>query len=201
MKVIEFFGMPRSGKTTAIEVMESFLKQNGQRVRLVYEGARISPLDKSDRFNYHSWSFHNTVNRILEAKLDHYDFILVDRGVLDHMAFLGGIKKQCKGKDIQTTFNYYSEFLQLQDRELYFTVNPKEAIKREGKNKPFVGRVFEKSFLQGLLDSYEKVVVHAQDNKRNILKIDGNNDLDYNLNSIIKLSQDLLQEKLKGGEK
>ena len=65
MNVIEFMGMPRAGKTTALEIMESYLKTCGARVRTVYEGARICPLDKSDRFNYHSWSFHNTINRIL----------------------------------------------------------------------------------------------------------------------------------------
>ena len=51
MNVIEFMGMPRAGKTTALEIMESYLKTFGARVRTVYEGARICPLDKSDRFN------------------------------------------------------------------------------------------------------------------------------------------------------
>ena len=39
MKVVEFFGMPRSGKTTGIEIVESYFKQKGARVRTLYEGA------------------------------------------------------------------------------------------------------------------------------------------------------------------
>ena len=194
MKVVEFLGMPRAGKTTAIEVAESYLKKEGARVRTVYEGARVCPLDKSDRFNYHSWSFHNTVNRILEARLDHYDYILVDRGILDHMAFLRAIKENCL-TDTLITKKYYESFLDLQDFEILFLVSPEEAIKRESKNKPFVGRVFNQPFLERLKESYEGVVEYFEYYKRNITRINGNDDLSLNLEKVLNFFKDL-----KGGD-
>lgn len=189
MKVIEFFGMPRAGKTTAIELVESYLKKEGANIRLVYEGARVSPLDKKDRYNYNAWSFHNTVNRILEARLDHYDFILVDRGVLDHLAFTGSLS--CEEHSMENTTRYYSEFLGLQDQEIYFTVKPEEAIRREKKHKPFLGRVFDKGFLENLIRSYEKTVYDAKEQGRDIIEVDGNLDFETNMHKMLEYAKNL----------
>ncbi|MDP1696068.1 MAG: hypothetical protein Q8L29_04085 [archaeon] len=187
MKVIEFLGMPRAGKTTAIEIMESYFKHEGKRVRVVYEGARVSPLDKSDRYNYNAWSFHNTVNRILEARLDHYDFILVDRGILDHFSFLEAITKH---KDATSAKEYYLSFLNLQDKEIFFSINPEEAIKREKKHKPFLGRVFNKLFLEQLLFSYNRTIDFARSNLcRKLIHIDGTKKFEDNYQEVIRIAQ------------
>ena len=45
MKVIEFLGIPRVGKTNALEVEESCLKKEGANVRIIVEGVSICPLD------------------------------------------------------------------------------------------------------------------------------------------------------------
>jgi len=190
MKAIEFFGMPRSGKTTGIEIVESYFKQKGARVRTVYEGARVSPLDKSDRFNYNSWSFHNTTNRILEAREDHYDFILIDRGILDHLAFLDAIQSQCEGKDLEATAQYYKQFRDIQDIELFFTVEIDEAIRREVKHKPFIGRVFQRDFLEGLERAYQTTVSEAQ-RTRKIRTIDGNKSSKNNLRVMLEIVKTL----------
>lgn len=193
MKVIEFLGMPRAGKTTAVEIVESVMKREGRKVRTVYEGARVCPLDKSDRYNYHSWSFHNTVNRILEARLDNYDFILVDRGVLDHMAFLQAIKPSCT-REIEPAFEYYKGFLELQDEELFFTVSPEEAIRREAKSKPFVGRVFNTDFLSRLGNAYQQVLDYAAGAGRNVEVVDGNCKLADNVARMLEYSERLAKK-------
>ena len=155
MRVIEFLGMPKSGKSTAIEIAESYLKKQGKRVRTVYEGARVSPLDKKDRFMYNAWSFHNTVNRILEAKLDHYDFILVDRGVHDHAVFADAIKDMCDER-MHLVQEYYRMFWRVEDEALLYMLTPDEATERERKNNPFLGRVFDRNFLVNLYACYEE---------------------------------------------
>ena len=149
-------------------------------------GLRVSPLDKSDRFNYNSWSFHNTTNRILEAREDHYDFILIDRGVLDHLAFLAAIRSQCEGKDLEATTQYYKQFREIQDTELFFTVDIKEAIRREVKNKPFIGRVFQTDFLERLERAHQTVVDDAQ-KKREIRIVDGNKSSENNLRVMLDI--------------
>ncbi len=155
MKVIEFLGMPKSGKSTALEIAESFLKREGKRVRTVYEGARVSPLDKSNRFMYNAWSFHNTVNRILEARLDHYDYILVDRGVHDHMVFAEAIKNMCEQR-MHLVQEYYRMFWEIEDEHFLYMLSPEEAISRERKHNPFLGRVFEMDFLTNLYACYSE---------------------------------------------
>jgi len=156
-RVIEFLGMPKAGKSTAIEFAESYLKHAGKKVRVIYEGARISPLDKSDRFNYNSWSFHNTLNRLMESRLDSYDFVLIDRGVFDHIAFGIAIETFCSERSIQIANEYYKLFSGLEDEAWLFGLPPDEAVRRERKHNPLLGRVFDLGFLSGLAKSYRFV--------------------------------------------
>jgi thymidylate kinase len=192
MQVIEFLGMPRAGKTTALEVMESYMKKEGAKVRTIYEGARICPLEKSDRYNYNSWSFHNTINRILESRLDGYDFILIDRGILDHMAFLNVIDGYID-KDKGSTFDYYKNFLKLQDKEIFFDANPDTAIKRECKHKPseVVGSVFKIEFLKKLRDSYNEVINKGL--TKELYIINGEDNFKKNLDKILYFSKKFLK--------
>jgi thymidylate kinase len=166
MKDIEFMGMPKAGKTTAIEIVESYLKKKGKKVRVIYEGARISPLDKRDRFYYNAWSFHNTINRILESRLDHYDFILIDRGVYDHLAFADSVKAFCKENSFLASSVYYELFGSLEDFILVYLLNPKDAIQRERKHNPFLGRIFSGDFLEVLYASYNSLINQFKDDKR-----------------------------------
>jgi thymidylate kinase len=189
MKVIEFFGMPKAGKTTAIEVAESYLKNDGKKVRTVYEGARISPLDKKDRFMYNSWSFHNTINRILEARLDNYDFILVDRGVLDHIAFWKAISLICQDHKYNEIHDYFSNFIGLEDLKILFMLSPQEAIERERKNNPFLGRVFAGDFLKSLYGAYRSTASEFQDNK--LVEINGGNNIKTNLEKLMGIFKEL----------
>lgn len=39
MEIIEFAGMPKSGKTTTIEIAESYLKREGKKVR-IFDGSK-----------------------------------------------------------------------------------------------------------------------------------------------------------------
>jgi len=196
MKTIEFLGMPKAGKTTAIEIAESYLKQNGKIVRTVYEGARISPLDKEDRFMYNSWSFHNTVNRILEAKLNDYDVILVDRGIFDHIAFWRAICKYGERVDSCGVEEYFSNFLKLEDQAIVFTLSPEEAIKRERKNNPYLGRVFNKAFLKRLESAYEMISAC-----NDLIKIDGSNSLEENSERMLDIIKNLNNQVSNGKKK
>lgn len=184
MIVIEFLGMPKAGKTTAIEILESFLKNLGKKVRIIYEGARVSPLDKKDRFLYNSWSFHNTLNRILEAKLNNYDFILIDRGVYDHIAFVNAIENFTSMKNVESCEEYYKLFEEIEDYIFLYQLNPNKAIEREAKHNPFLGRIFSVDFLKKLYNSYEKVSKDLIENKKFKL-FNGENSCDENSKNLL----------------
>lgn len=184
MKVIEFMGMPKAGKTTAIEVAKGYLKKNNKKVRVVYEGARVSPLDKNERFLYNSWSFHSTINRILEARLNYYDFILIDRGVYDHIAFSRTNGVFDKKNDYSNSINYYKKFGSLEDKIFLYMLKPGKAIEREKKNNPFLGRVFNEKFLTELYNSYTDLYLEILSDK-NIALFNGEKSLDENTSELI----------------
>jgi len=190
METIEFLGMPKAGKSTCLEIAESYLKKQGKRVRTIYEGARICPLDKGDRFMYNAWSFHNTVNRILEARIDNYDFALVDRGIYDHLTFANSIKNFSLGYDFSKVLEYYKMFEGLEDELFLFMLNPKEAIKRERKNNPFLGRVFNLDFLNDLYDQYNNTYNRVK-KLRNIEYFKGENKREQNAKRLIELIDSL----------
>ncbi len=196
MKVVEFMGMPKAGKTTAIEVAESYLKFKDKKVRIIYEGARVSPLDKQDRFLYNSWSFHNTLNRVLEARLDHYDFILVDRGVYDHVAFTKAIEVFGNKKNCNIARDYYKTFGNLEDNILLYLLKPEDAVKREVKHNPFLGRVFKGDFLERLHSSYSEVYSEISKD-REVKLFDGSNNLDSNTSDLILYFENLCKGDLK----
>ncbi len=158
LKCIEFMGMPKSGKSTQLEILKTRLeKEKGARVREIYEGARISPLNKADnRFLYNAWSFHNTLNRLLEARLDGYDYLLIDRGVYDHLAFTEALheSKQITDKQYIAQLEYFKQFTDLEDVVLMFLINPAEAMHRENKHHNFIGRVMNEDFLSKLKEAY-----------------------------------------------
>ncbi len=186
MKVIEFFGMPRAGKTTGIETLETSLKHAGKRVRIICEGARICPIDKEDnRFNYHSWSFHNTINNLIEALQMRFDYVLVDRGVLDHIAFIRALEGTSQ-RAIDAE-KYYSSFLGLQDKEVFFNLDPNLAIERERVHKPILGRVFNTSFLNALQQSYSGVIKEFTKRGRDIMLIDESQSYEENVNRVLRV--------------
>lgn len=195
MKVIEFMGMPKAGKTTAIEVAESYLKKNNKKVRVIFEGARISPLDKEPRFLYNSWSFHNTMNRILEARLNDYDFLLIDRGIYDHVAFSEANDIFCDKNKTQIAREYYKLFGELEDKIFLYMLSPEEVIYRERKNNPFLGRVFNKEFLGRLYDSYSDLYLEIL-SERDIILFDGRKNLEENSNELILNFDNLFKEKV-----
>lgn len=159
MKIIEFMGMPKAGKTTQIEIVEKVLRDEKKlKVRAIHEGARICPLDKEDRFHYNAWSFHNTANRILEARLCKYDYLLIDRGVYDHIAFTQALFDSghiTRSQYVAQT-SYFHEFGALEDAVMMFKVSPEESMKRENKHQERRGRVMNSRFLMMLNSAYLK---------------------------------------------
>ncbi len=159
-KIIEFFGMPKAGKSTQIEILETYLKREKRRkVRVVHEGARICPIDKQERFLFHVWSLNNTINKVIEAKQQDFDYILVDRGIIDHIAF-GDALFQAKliSKSQKNTLEKYAkEFLKFEDVAFSCVVPPEEAIRREQKYHKSLGRVINMDFLTVLFNSYNNI--------------------------------------------
>lgn len=195
---IEFMGMPKAGKTTQMEILESNLKEKGYTVRCIYEGARVSPLDKKDYFLFNSWSFNNTTNKILEAKLYDTDYILIDRGVYDHTAFSKALRKSNRitSKEADDSISYFRHFYDIEDLVFLFAVPPEVSLRREFKHKNTgFGRVLNPDFLKTLFDAYLDV---ENEIEKDHLVIDGTKKLKENSREMMEKinSQEKKVEKI-----
>ena len=162
MESIEFMGMPKAGKSTQLELIETFLKHEKRvSVRTIYEGARVCPIDKKTRFQHNAWSFHNTTNRLMEAQLTDPDYLLIDRGVYDHIAFTQALYRsgQITTEQYEAQARYFREFGFLEDSVIALMINPDEAMKREMKYHQFCGRVMNDNFLALLYEAYKETTL------------------------------------------
>ena len=185
MEVVEFMGMPKAGKSTQVELTETFLKhQKKARIRNIYEGARICPLDKSERFLYNAWSFHSTVNKLIEARISNFDYILLDRGVYDHIAFTHALyrSEQINEKQFEAQVKYFQEFTSLEDFVLVFMLEPEEVINRENKYYQLTGRVINLDFLTRLHNAYTEIILGIE---KRLCLIDGSRPLENNIEEVL----------------
>ena len=161
MKVIEFMGMPRTGKSTQFQLVETVLRyQEHKKVRCLYEAVKACPLERDNRFIYNSWSFHHTVNKLMEARGGDTDFVLVERGVWDHIAFSSALYLNGKITEEQSAAQskYCEQFGFLEDKVFVFMVDPETSVKREQKHHRLQGVVINMDFLSCLHKAYEKTI-------------------------------------------
>ena len=160
MIVIELSGMPRAGKSSHMEILESRLKdKEGKLVRCIHEGIKFCPLDKRDVFAYTTWSFHYTANAIMEARSMPFDYILIDRGIYDHLAFAVAYyaSDALTEKQYISQKNYFYAFKELEHLVFTFLVSPETSLERRRKIHLYNGRVMNASFLQKLSAAYHNI--------------------------------------------
>lgn len=84
--IVEFDGMPSSGKTTIIRALDKYLRHNGWRVFPPQEGAqaiRHIPRDAS-LAQYNICTALYSIQKIMDVSYTHtYDILLLDRGIFD----------------------------------------------------------------------------------------------------------------------
>ncbi len=88
--IIEFAGLPRSGKTTIAELVADYFRRTGVETRLYKEGAIRSPVPRTDRVDIAAWIANTALNSVLEASTSHgkHSLSVLDRGLFDALAFI-----------------------------------------------------------------------------------------------------------------
>lgn len=155
----EFAGMPKSGKTTVLDVVVHFLKRKGYRVEEYHGGGRYSPIDKSAIASLNVYLACKATEFILtssEKEKVYSRIYVLDRGLFDRMLFTRALKEM-KAID-EREFESVSKFLCMSrtmnrlDGVFLFVTSPELSIERENKNKLIVrtGRVMNSDFLSTL---------------------------------------------------
>ncbi len=76
--VIEFSGSPKSGKTTAINVLSLFLRRNGFRVEVFTERASVSPIgNKKGHPDFNVWVSCASLQGMIESAEKSIDLFIL----------------------------------------------------------------------------------------------------------------------------
>lgn len=159
--LVEFTGTPEAGKTTCIKTILNRFSENGISVQYIQESAEIvsySNIPKKS-FEAHLSMRLKTIDKIINAKYENYDLVLIDRGLLDGifytMKFL---------VDNPNNYNECQKLIELLDclktkiapnLLVIFKAQPETAIKRKGHEGSLVNLSFCKDF-NTLLVSFQQ---------------------------------------------
>jgi predicted NUDIX family phosphoesterase len=86
--IIEFSGSPKSGKTTAINVLTLFFRRNGFRVETFAERASVSPIvGKKGHPDFNIWVTCASLLGMIESVEKSVDLFILDRGIFDGLVW------------------------------------------------------------------------------------------------------------------
>lgn len=82
-KIVEFAGLPRSGKTTAASGLKRFLESEGSKVYLVKERASLCPIPGKLHPDFNLWTSLSFLREFLIARNTGCHYVIADRGIFD----------------------------------------------------------------------------------------------------------------------
>src|SRR5579862_7896302 len=85
--IIEFSGLPKSGKTSTISILQLFLKRNGIKAEVYTERASLSPIKKKMHLDFNVWVSCASLEGMLEALHKDIDVFILDRGIFDALVW------------------------------------------------------------------------------------------------------------------
>jgi thymidylate kinase len=128
--VIEFAGTPRAGKTTAIEGLRERFDRDGRGVLVVEEQAQHCPVPDKRNPDFNRWTYAATMQRIVAARYECTDVVLVDRGPFDTLAW----NELYPSKNRETyAAALRAEVVELVGLVVVMTVSPEKAMERDGR--------------------------------------------------------------------
>ena len=146
--VLEFAGVPKAGKTTAVTQVERFLKRCGFRVRTVVERASVCPIRDKKLAAFNVWTACTTLAQVLEQTqpppkpgdrngigAGDIDVLFLDRGLFDAvnwftvMERFGRISRQ--ERETIEKFLLMDDWVNRISGVVVMTTSAKEALKRE----------------------------------------------------------------------
>ena len=138
--VIEFAGVPKAGKTTTLNSIQTFLKRCGFQTEVVVERASICPIRDKQHPNFNVWTVCTTLAQILEKTQEppregDPDILILDRGIFDSICWMNMMKKlnriNEKDQKIIEQFLLIEDWCKRLSAVIVMTASPKDSMKRE----------------------------------------------------------------------
>lgn len=165
--IVEFAGLPRSGKSTCITIAKHFLRRNGMAVFSPAEGASIAPEFLKDQLlHYNVWAACYALMTILEGlhirQPEKYDVVFLDRGLFDAICWVRFLQASQRPPLSKAEMRSVTRFLRVAqwktsvDLVCLFTSGVDESFKREhaGMLIRRGGMATNKDSLRRLLKNY-----------------------------------------------
>lgn len=183
--IVEFAGLPRSGKSTNIDITRHYFSRRGVAVKVIGEAIRFCPFGICHRVEIACWAANYALNAVLDASLDIDPKMLTlqDRGLFDALTFLRLLWREgfITESDLSRLNQYFADrrWTQHVDLVILFDVEPQVALGRDlaqqiaqelhepGKNfDGLPGLITNELTLQTLQDCYRESKLAFRDRFR-----------------------------------
>lgn len=183
--IVEFAGLPRSGKSTCIDAARHYFSRHEITVKMAGEPIRFCPFGSQYRVEIACWAANLALNTVLEASLgtSPETLTLQDRGLFDALAFPRLLWKESYiSRDTLSCLEEYCanrRWTECVNLVILFDVEPEAVLERDmaryiarqvyGEDLP--GVITNESTLQALRDCYNEIRADFRD-RFNIKKLD-----------------------------
>lgn len=176
-KIIEFTGLPNSGKTTLIHRLAEELPKHGFTVDVMREDAEIVPNTIPKKtWARNMWITFGQLQSLITANHSVSDFVLLDRGIYDALFWAKFMNHQgaCTNAESVSMTNILSELRDLYglnpDYVFVINVSVEESVKRRmGISRD---TVYSKNDFLGQYLDYQDKFFETVKGKANIITID-----------------------------
>lgn len=182
--IIEFTGLPKSGKTTVSNSLSLFLRRNDIPPYIVDERASVCPIPNKNIPEFNIWTGCTTLANLLKCKYEKkYSVIILDRGIFDSLIWMNLLFKE--GKLTNDDFCRIEKFLLLErwikyvDLVIYMYCEVQTALKREYKDllTKKEGSIMNENILKNFLKTAEECIIKYKSHFNKIIVIDTTNTL------------------------
>ena len=184
--VLEFAGVPKAGKTTTLNQIQTFLKRCGFRVEVVVERASVCPIRDKKHANFNVWTACTTLAQILQktqtpAQPDDPDIVILDRGLFDAVCWFAVMERLARIRRAER--DQIEQFLLMEDWRwritgvIVMTAAPRVSMEREKGDLPVQGSggsIMNEDVLRQMLDTTRETVTRLGEHFR-IFEIDTSN--------------------------
>lgn len=156
--IVEFSGLPKSGKTTVVNSLALFLRRNQIPTVIITERATVCPIKNKEHPDFNIWTGCTSLINMLNYKQrdDNY-VIIIDRGIFDTLIWLNLLNQSGKLND--NDLKIFEDFFLLDrwrskiDLVISMKTSIEKALEREFKDllTDIEGSIMNKPFLTKFL--------------------------------------------------
>ncbi|MBL7799823.1 MAG: AAA family ATPase [Chitinophagales bacterium] len=176
-KVIELFGLPRTGKTSSSKALFKWFQNQGFRVLIIHERvAKSKGISKLDpMYNYDTAKAF--IEKYLWAENNGYDYVIVDRGLLDALVWIEALSIINPYHTLNSDYRKEIKKIAIQMRikfAFFFKTDISTAIIRDGirDSSKQTGTIMNEKVLSAYLDAFENVKSELKSIQPNIVELD-----------------------------